>query len=700
VQLLGMTPPSVRDSYRRPPVAILVVQALSGLALLGLAAHAAYGFGGSGSDAFFTDWVYDGIIVVAALLCLSRAVLSPSLQKAWLLLGLGIGSWAAGEIYYTVALAHAADPPYPSIGDALSLAFYPASYAALMLLVKDQLDYYRASLWLDGLVAALGSAAVAVALLLEPVLRSTEGNFVTVATDLAYPLGDALLLATIMAILSVCGWRPGRTWLFIGAALLVTAIGDGVFLRQVAAGTYVPGTLLDVLWPAAALLLGFGAWARWHAPPRAMGGRLVMVMPAVFALLALGVLVLDHYSRISAVALWLAAATLLAVVARMAMSFAENTVILSNTRRDAMTDQLTGLGNRRRLMYDLERELPLATDMDPRAFSLFDLDGFKRYNDTFGHPAGDALLARLGRRLDAAVRPYGKAYRLGGDEFCVLLRVPHATDPRLVHASVVEALTDRGSGFTVTASCGTVAIPADTADPTSALQLADGRLYREKGERANASDSDQTRNVLLAVLEEHRAMDLGAIKHTAELAVAVGRHLGLPAEQLDEVARATELHDIGKMAVPEPILSKTGPLDSEEWDLVRQHPLVSERILGRAPALRPVGRIVRAARERWDGDGYPDGLAGEDIPLGARIVAVCHAFDAMTHGRPYATSRTAAEALQEIVGCAGTQFDPRVVEVFCEQVLEDQRASAKPVLEDVLDGRVERVDAVQGERLD
>jgi diguanylate cyclase len=286
--------PSVAGGYRRPPLAILVVQGVAGVALLALAAHAAYGLGGTGADAFFNDWVYDGLIAVSAVLCILRAALTPSLQKAWLLLGLGLAAWAAGEVYYTVALAGAENPPYPSPSDALALAFYPASYGALMLLVKDQLDHYRASLWLDGLVAALGSAAVAVALLLQPVLSSTEGSFLTVATDLAYPLGDALLLATIMAVLSVCGWRPGRTWLFIGAALMVTAIADGVFLREVAAGTYEPGTLLDVLWPASTLLLGFAAWARWHAPPPSMGGRLAIVMPSVFAVLALGVLVLDH----------------------------------------------------------------------------------------------------------------------------------------------------------------------------------------------------------------------------------------------------------------------------------------------------------------------------------------------------------------------------------------------------------------------
>jgi HD-GYP domain-containing protein (c-di-GMP phosphodiesterase class II) len=158
-------------------------------------------------------------------------------------------------------------------------------------------------------------------------------------------------------------------------------------------------------------------------------------------------------------------------------------------------------------------------------------------------------------------------------------------------------------------------------------------------------------------LEEH-VDDVGA------LAVAVGRQLGLGAEPLDEIARGAELHDVGKVAVPEAILRKPGKLDEAEWQVMRQHTIVGERILAAAPALRPVARLVRSSHERWDGTGYPDGLAGEQIPLGARIITVCDAFDAMRQARPYAASMSESDALAELRRCAGTQFDPRVVDAF------------------------------------
>jgi two-component system, cell cycle response regulator len=155
----------------------------------------------------------------------------------------------------------------------------------------------------------------------------------------------------------------------------------------------------------------------------------------------------------------------------------------------------------------------------------------------------------------------------------------------------------------------------------------------------------------------------------------------LASQALDEVVRAAELHDLGKMAIPDEILQKPGPLDQEEWAFVRRHPLVGERILSVAPALLPVARIVRGTHEHWDGSGYPDGVAGEQIPLGARIIAVCEAFAAMTSPRPYRPARSVDAALEELRACAGSQFDPAVVAAFCQLELgSDQPAGRRSAL--------------------
>src|SRR5436853_4327001 len=141
-------------------------------------------------------------------------------------------------------------------------------------------------------------------------------------------------------------------------------------------------------------------------------------------------------------------------------------------------------------------------------------------------------------------------------------------------------------------------------------------------------------------------------------------------DELEEVSRAAELHDVGKMAVPEEILNKPGPLDDVEFGFIRQHTIVGERILAAAPSLASVAKIVRASHERWDGSGYPDGLAGEEIPLAARIVLVCDAYHAMTSDRPYQPPVAVADALAELRRCAGTHFDPKVIDVFCEEITE------------------------------
>ena len=307
---------------------------------------------------------------------------------------------------------------------------------------------------------------------------------------------------------------------------------------------------------------------------------------------------------------------------------------------------------------------------------LFDLDGFKRYNDTFGHPAGDALLQRLASKLTAAVAGHGIAYRMGGDEFCVLLATADGDRDALVTAAT-EALTEAGQGFAIGASYGSVVLMREATSAAEALQIADQRMYAHKVGRSAARTSE-TRDVLMRVLRERQPDLHEHLTQVAELARTVGRRLGLVPEALDELARAAELHDVGKMAVPDAILNKRGPLDDEEWQFIRRHTLIGEGILSAAPALVPVARIVRSSHERYDGTGYPDGLAGQDILLAARIVAVCDAYDAMTSDRAYRPARSAESALAELRRGSGTQFDPDVVAVFCGTV--EAGAGPRPVL--------------------
>ncbi len=331
---------------------------------------------------------------------------------------------------------------------------------------------------------------------------------------------------------------------------------------------------------------------------------------------------------------------------------------VEESRRLALTDDLTGLGNRRRLLGDLERAIGEGTDHSPSALAMFDLDGFKAYNDTHGHPAGDALLARLGVRLASTSADSSAAYRLGGDEFCVLL---HGSPSELEEAlaTALAALTDEEAD--VRPSYGFALLPREARDPSSALRIVDQRMYAQKDDR-RASTKRQARDILLAVLDQH-APDLRAHSDwVADLARSVAQRLGLSRERIEEVALAAELHDIGKAVVPRSILQKPGPLDKAEWEIMRRHTAVGEAILAAAPALRTVAPIVRSTHERMDGTGYPDGLAGEQIPLSARIVAVCDAFDAMTSDRAYRGAMPRKAALEELEAGAGTQFDPAVVE--------------------------------------
>jgi diguanylate cyclase (GGDEF)-like protein len=347
----------------------------------------------------------------------------------------------------------------------------------------------------------------------------------------------------------------------------------------------------------------------------------------------------------------------------------------SRLHSEAISDALTGLGNRRKLLSDLECAIADADETRPVLLAMFDLDGFKIYNDTFGHPAGDALLTRLGGSLRDSLGSLGTPYRLGGDEFCVLAQL-YGDQTEEVVSAAERGLTEHGEGFTITCSYGSVVIPRETSDAEEAMRIADRRMYAHKS-ASRASAGRQSTDVAVRMLAERYPELADHLDGVTELSAMVGRSLGLPQDELTTLLQAASLHDVGKVAVPDTILTKPGPLEPEEWEFIRQHPIIGERILGAAPALSGAARLVRANHERIDGNGYPDGLIGDQIPLGARIICVCDAYHAMTTPRPYRpVPLSDDDALAELRAGAGTQFDPHVVDVFCTALAEHRTAEA------------------------
>jgi two-component system cell cycle response regulator len=652
--------PQARRS--RPPV--VAIAWLTGLACL-LVAYSVVILEPLGSETvqdLVGRWIYDAIVLGAAAAVLMRSFRLEAERAAWLSLGIGLLLWALGQTYYSVVLYYASPAPFPSPSDVLFLAFYPAVYIGLVLLLRGRTNR-DSSAWMDSLIGALAVAAVVAALVFPPVLEALGGSALGVAVSLAYPCADLVLVGLVAAALTAGGWRGQSTWLAIAAAFVLFGVSDVVYLSVGGQSTEALN-LASIGWPAAFLIFAAVAWVPASASePTRERPKHSIVAPIVLAMAVIALLALASFHDVGAVAVGLGVASLLAVLVRLALTFRANTRIIASSREEAVTDLLTGLANRRSLNRELERIFG-AGHSGTTVLALFDLNGFKSYNDTFGHTAGDDLLQRLGASLGETVSPWGDAYRLGGDEFCVLASTEKMKADAIV-AAAKAALSDRGSGFSITASCGVVRLPAEASTSTEALRLADRRMYMEKGQRADSALS-QARSVLLGLLREREPNHDRHVDGVAQLASQTGHTLGLDAENLDVLVRAAEMHDIGKIAIPDEILRKAGPLSDAERELIRKHTEIGERVLYAAPALREVGKVVRSTHEHWDGSGYPDGLAGEAIPLAARIILICNAYEAMVESRPYGEPMTQTEAIAELRRGAGKQFDPELVEVVVD----------------------------------
>jgi two-component system cell cycle response regulator len=664
----------LKRALPRPDTPAWIKGLLAALAIMVLAhlAHSVLVLGWGATDRLFDDWLYDAVMVGCATVCLARGLTVATAKFAWLALGFSLSCDAAGEVMSSISESLA-----PNVQRGLYLCFYLGAYVAIVLLARRRLTHPRASLWLDGLAGMLAVGALGCSALFVPVLAATHGGGVAAAFNLAYPLADVLLVAAVVGILTVAGWQVDRPFALIALGFAVTAVADGFFLYMEAHGGYTAGTPLDTLWLLGALILACAAW-------QPDGGRVrerytlvaVIAAPVVAGAIAVAVLVEGGVEGALGPSIWLAVAALVAVLLRLLVTSAENVRLIASSSELANRDALTGLGNRRALFNDLRLAVAEATAWHPRLFLLFDLNGFKHYNDTFGHPAGDALLQRLGSRLDRRAGPGGLTYRLGGDEFCALLQV--TGDSAELAGDLAGALLESGEHFTIGACYGEVLLGREAHSAEEALRIADQRLYAQKLLSARRPASQEWRDVLLGLLRE-RDPELDTHVHeVAALARGVGERLGLAAEDLADLVAAAELHDIGKAAIPDAILDKPTALDREERAFIERHTIIGERIIASAPSLRPIATLVRATHERYDGRGYPDRLSGEQIPLAARIIAICDAYQAMTSNRGYWDAMTEQQARAELRRCAGSQFDPRITRVFLDFVASRASEPRRP----------------------
>ncbi len=441
------------------------------------------------SNELVDGWGVGVFELVTSALCLWRA-LGTRRRIVPLMLGLGILSWSIGDTVLAAESAGGATPSVPSLADLFWLGFYPIFYVALVLLARRHLGRVGPATFLDGAVAGLGAAALCACFAFNTILHSVGGSPTTVATDLAYPIGDLLLLMLAVGGTAMISGRKDPQWILIACAIGCTAVGDTFNLFASSGATSHLGVIVNgVAWPVAILLISAAVWVRpRQASSLLRNGAPGFLLPGLGACAGLVILLVDTLHQVTPVAIGLATATLLIVGVRLTLSVRSLRLLTEKRHRQAITDDLTGLGNRRQLFNLLDAFF--ADHADPetveRRLSLLyvDLDHFKEINDSFGHSAGDELLRQLGPRLMTHLRATDTLVRVGGDELAVLVMDTDATYAATVAQRIIDELERPFAldalSVRVGASIGIANAPADASDSASLLRCADLAMYRAK----------------------------------------------------------------------------------------------------------------------------------------------------------------------------------------------------------------------------
>ena len=406
-------------------------------------------------------------------------------------LGLGLLSWSLGDVVLAITgTGSSSATPVPA--DVLYIAFYPITYVALLMFMRRQVRRFSVEMWLDGAIAGLGAAALCAAFVFNGVLRATGGSGATVATNLAYPVGDLLLLALVVGGSAVLPGRRKLPWLLLAVGYAINAVGDTFNLFGSGIGSTHFGTAANaVAWPISILLVSGAVWIRARpAAPLSREPATSFFLPGLAAIAALPILFAGSFEQLSPAALTLAVLTLAAAGLRFSLSLTSLRTLTAERHTQAVTDQLTTLANRRALfeLLDALTDEQEEDDEEPRslAFLFVDLNRFKEVNDSFGHSVGDELLTQLGARLKGALRDTDLLVRLGGDEFAVALLDADADYGALVAQRISSRLEEPfqlgAVRSRIGASIGIAERPGDASDAADLLRCADMAMYRAKVE--------------------------------------------------------------------------------------------------------------------------------------------------------------------------------------------------------------------------
>ena len=390
-------------------------------------------------------WLVDGIECCAGALCMTWGLRSKQMRPLGLLLGAAILCWGLGDCALTVESFGGAKPVPPTVADGFYLCFYPLAYAAAIVLMRKHWHRLPGPVWLDGLVAGLGAAAVCAAFFFHGIVESSGDGRAGTITDLVYPIGDLVLMGIAVGGMAVVPRYAKTAWAALAAGMSIVAIGDFVNLIS-SWDNSVPGNFINsVAWPTAALVMSTTPLWYTHRP---VVGELVRpsgyFLPSAAAAVALGIVLTASFHQVDRAAIGLSAAALVVAGTRAVMSMRALRSMSHERHQQAVTDELTGLRNRRYMGSVLEDYFAGrpegGTSGQSLAFVFVDLVHFKEVNDSFGHPAGDELLRQLGVRLKAALRNGDVAVRLGGDEFALLLPGVDATAAIEVARRVTDEL--------------------------------------------------------------------------------------------------------------------------------------------------------------------------------------------------------------------------------------------------------------------